>query len=179
MNSPKLAISSGHPYGKIKFMITADHLRAILQYDPDTGLFVWKTHYRRPDLIGKLAGSPTNTGYWAIAINNRKMLAHRLAWLYETGAFPAGHIDHKDGNKQNNRFNNLREVSRCGNLQNMRVATKASKSGFLGVSAHQGKWRVQIMVDGKRIRESGFNTPEEAHQRYIALKRIHHLTCTI
>jgi hypothetical protein len=160
-------------------MITADHIRSILDYDPATGVFIWKAHKHRHDLIGKKAGSPTNTGYWAIAINNEKRLAHRLAWLYITGKWPFGHIDHIDGDKQNNSFDNLREVTRFGNLQNMRLPTKANKVGFLGVSAHQGKWRVQIMTNGQRIRESGFNTPEEAHKRYLTLKRLYHTTCTI
>ena len=160
-------------------MITVDHIRSILSYNPETGEFVWKMHSRRPDLIGKRAGSPTNTGYWAIAINNQKKLAHRLAWLYMTGELPSAHIDHINGNKTDNRFKNLREVSRFGNLQNMRKPTKANRSGFLGVSAHQGKWRVQLMVASKQIRESGFDTPEQAHQRYLELKRLHHPTCTI
>ena len=160
-------------------MITADHIRSVLAYDPATGDFVWKAHKRRPDLIGKRAGSPTNTGYWAIAIHNEKRLAHRLAWLYMTGKLPTNHIDHINGNKLDNRFENLREVSRFGNLQNMRKPTKANKSGFLGVCEHQNKWLVQIMVNGKRIRESGFDTPEQAHQRYLELKRQHHATCTI
>ena len=160
-------------------MTIADHIRNVLDYDPLTGNFIWKTHKYRLDLIGKVAGSPTNTGYWAISIDNKKRLAHRLAWLYMTGEWPIEHIDHKDGNKQNNSFANLRAVSRFENLQNMREPTKANKSGFLGVSAHQGKWRVQIMADGRRIRESGFNTPEEAHQRYLTLKRLYHTTCTI
>ena len=160
-------------------MITVDHVRSILKYDPETGFFTWITHKRRPDLIGKRAGSPTNMGYWAIAIKNQKFLAHRLAWLYMTGSWPSQHIDHKDGNKQNNAFSNLREVSRFENLQNMRKPTKANKSGYLGVSAHQGKWRVQLMAQGKRFRISGIDTPEEAHQKYLELKRLHHVTCTI
>jgi hypothetical protein len=160
-------------------MITAEHIRSILDYRPETGEFFWKTHHRRPDLIGKRAGSPTSAGYWAIAINNRKILAHRLAWVYTTGSWPLSHIDHQNGNKQDNAFYNLREVSRFGNLQNMRKPTKANKSGFLGVCAHQGKWRVQLMAEGKRISESGFDTPEQAHQRYLELKRLHHPTCTI
>ena len=160
-------------------MITIDHLKSILIYNPTTGEFVWKTRQYRSDLIGKRAGSPTNMGYWAIAINNKKTLAHRLAWLYMTGNFPANHIDHINGDKQDNRFENLREVTRFGNLQNMRSPTKANKSGFLGVCQHQNKWLVQIMINGKRIRESGFNTPEQAHQRYLELKRLHHATCTI
>jgi hypothetical protein len=160
-------------------MITADHIRAVLNYDLLTGIFTWKTHKYRHDLIGKKAGSPTNTGYWAISIDNKKRLAHRLAWLYVTGEWPIEHIDHKDGNKQNNSFANLRAVSRFENLQNMREPTKANKSNFLGVSAHQGKWRAQICVNGKRIRKSGFDTPKEAHEMYLTLKRIYHTTCTI
>jgi hypothetical protein len=166
-------------YGKLMFMITADHLKTILIYNPTTGEFVWKTRQYRSDLIGKRAGSPTNTGYWAIAVDNKKTLAHRLAWLYMTGNPPTDHIDHINGDKLDNRFENLREVTRFGNLQNMRTPTNANNSGFLGVSAHQGKWRVQIMTNGERIRVSGFNTPEEAHQKYLELKREHHATCTI
>jgi hypothetical protein len=160
-------------------MITADHLREVLQYNPETGVFVWLKHHRRPDVVGKRAGSSTSNGYWAIAVGGEKRLAHRLAWLYMTGSFPCHHIDHKDGNGQNNRFDNLREVTRFGNLQNMRRATKANKVGLLGVCAHQGKWLMQIMINGERIRESGFDTPDEAHQRYLQLKRLVHSTCTI
>jgi hypothetical protein len=172
------------PYGKLIVMtkqsgITIDHLRESLDYDTQTGIFTWRRNHRRPDLIGEIAGSVHSKGYISIAIHNVKRLAHRLAWFYVTGNMPNDHIDHINGNKLDNSFANLRQVTRFGNLQNMRTATKANKVGFLGVSAHQGKWRAQIMVNGKRIRESGFNTPEEAHQRYLELKRKHHLTCTI
>jgi hypothetical protein len=171
-------------YGKNVVMTThppctIEHLRTSLNYDASTGHFTWLVHKRRPDLIGKRAGSAQAKGYWAIAIHNRKQLAHRLAWAYMTGEWPTQHIDHINGNKQDNRFCNLRQVSRHGNLQNIRKATKASKSGFLGVSAHQGKWRAQIMADGVITRKSGFNTPEEAHEAYLEMKRKFHATCSI
>jgi hypothetical protein len=160
-------------------MTTVEHIRSVLDYNPQTGEFTWKAHSRRPDLVGKRAGSPTNTGYWAIAIHNQKRLAHRLAWFYVTGIWPSKHIDHIDGDKKNNSFANLREVDRFGNLQNMRRPTKANKSGFLGVSKHQGKWIMQIMTNGQSVRQSGFDTPEKAHQAYLEAKRKHHATCTI
>jgi hypothetical protein len=156
-----------------------EHLWASLDYDPDTGVFTWKKHKKRPDIIGKRAGAKQSAGYWSIAIHNRKQLAHRLAWAYVTGVWPTQHIDHINGDKQDNRFNNLRQVSRFGNLQNIRKATKANKTGLLGVSAHQGKWRAQIMVNGKIIRKSGFDTPEAAHEAYLAMKRKLHETCSI
>jgi hypothetical protein len=179
-----LGFSLRGPYGKLNVMtskldITIEHLRESLDYNAQTGIFTWRKNHRRPDLIGKTAGSVHSAGYISIAIHNVKRLAHRLAWFYVTGKMPEGHIDHINGNKLDNSFTNLRQVTRFGNLQNMRKATKANKSGFLGVCSHQGKWLVQIMANGERIRESGFNTPEEAHQRYLELKRLHHFTCTI
>ena len=162
-----------------KLDITIEHLRESLDYNAQTGVFTWRKNHRRPDLIGKTAGSIHSAGYISIAVHNIKRLAHRLAWFYVTGNMPDGHIDHINGNKLDNSFANLRQVTRFGNLQNMRQATKANKVGLLGVSAHQGKWRAQIMANGKRIRASGFDTPELAYQRYLELKRKHHLTCTI
>ena len=159
--------------------VTAEYLRKILSYDPSTGIFIWRQKFRRTFPNGKVAGSKHSAGYISIAIFNQKRLAHRLAWLYVTGNEPTEHIDHINGQKSDNRFCNLREVTRFGNLQNIRTATKANRVGFLGVSAHQGKWRAQIMVNGKQIRASGFNTPEEAHQKYLDLKREHHKSCTI
>jgi hypothetical protein len=162
-----------------KLDITIEHLRESLDYNVQTGIFTWRKNHWRPDLIGKTAGSIHSAGYISIAIHNVKRLAHRLAWFYVTGNIPKNHIDHINGNKLDNSFVNLRQVTRFGNLQNMRQATKANKVGLLGVSSHQGKWRAQIMVNGKRIRASGFDTPELAHKKYLELKRKHHLTCTI
>lgn len=153
--------------------ITADHIRDILNYDPSSGVFVWEKNHRRPDLVGTKAGSKHSRGYISIAINNRKILAHRIAWLYMTGKWPKFHIDHINGIKTDNRFENLRDVPRTINLQNIKVATKRNKIGFLGVSAHQGKWRAQLMINGKRMRFSGFSTPEEAHQAYLQAKIKH------
>jgi hypothetical protein len=159
--------------------ITLSYIRQVLLYRPTTGVFVWKERKTRQDLVGCIAGSIGSHGYLAIGIFNRKRLAHRLAWFYTTGSWPKAHIDHIDGNKRNNCFANLREVTQFGNLQNMRQASKRNKARLLGVSLHQGKWRVQIMTRGQSIRISGFNTPEEAHQKYLLLKRDFHLTCSI
>jgi len=151
-------------------LVTTEYLREILSYDPTTGIFMWRKKFNRTFPEGKVAGSKHSAGYISISVFNQKRLAHRLAWLYMTGNWPVEHIDHINGNKQDNRFVNLREVNRFQNLQNITKPTKANKSGFLGVSAHQGKWRMQLMVNRKRIKISGFNTPEEAHQCYVETK---------
>ena len=150
--------------------ITVDYLREILNYNPDTGIFTWKKRTTRSDLLGKTAGSPHSSGYISIAILNQKRLAHRLAWLYMTGKWPVNHIDHIDGDKTNNAFSNLRDVTRSENLHNVIKPKKNNKINLLGVSAHQGKWRMQIMINGARIRASGFDTPEQAHKAYLDAK---------
>jgi hypothetical protein len=159
--------------------ITIDYLKEVLIYDADTGLFTWIKRSSRADLIGKVAGSRHSSGYISISIYNKKRLAHRLAWLYMTGKWPINHIDHIDGNRFNNTFANLRDVTRSENLHNVFKAKKNNKTKLLGVSAHQGKWRMQIRVNGSNMRISGFNTPEEAHQAYLEAKKKYHLSNTL
>ena len=150
--------------------ITVDYLKQILNYNPDTGIFTWVKRTTRSDLLGKTAGSPHSSGYISISIHNQKRLAHRLAWLYMTGGWPINHIDHIDGDKTNNAFNNLRDITRSENLHNVHKAKKNNKVNLLGVSAHQGKWRMQIMRNGVMTRISGFDTPEQAHKAYLDAK---------
>ena len=150
--------------------INVDYLKQILNYDANTGIFTWIKRTTRFDLIGKQAGSPHSSGYISIAIHNKKRLAHRLAWLYMKGVWPANHIDHIDGNKTNNAFNNLRDVTRSENLHNVHKAKKNNKINLLGVCAYQGKWCMQIMINRVRTRVTGFDTPEEAHKEYLKIK---------
>ena len=157
-------------------MVTQEQIEQLFEYQE--GVLYWKVVSGRRIKIGDAAGSTDKQGYISTSIKGKAYKIHRLVFLLHYGYLPKV-IDHIDGNKQNNSFTNLREVTRFENLQNMRKATKANKIGLLGVSAHQGKWRTQIMVNGKRIRASGFDTPELAHQKYLELKREHHLTCTI
>lgn len=153
--------------------ITIDYLKKVLHYAPDTGVFTWIARATRADLIGKEAGSRHSSGYISISIHNKKRLAHRLAWLYMTGFWPVNHIDHIDGNRTNNCFNNLRDVTRSENLHNVHTAKKNNKVNLLGVSAHQGKWRMQIMINGVRTRVSGFDTPEQAHKAFMRYRDAH------
>ena len=161
---------------------TAAEVSEFLRYEPDTGKLYWRVQ------IGKIkagdeAGNAMNTGYMKIKFRGRQLLSHRVAWLLSTGMWPSGQIDHKNGDRKDNRLSNLRDVSISVNSQNKRSATPGSKSGFLGVSFHSKgvskPWNARIGHQGKTTSIGYFSTPEEAHEAYLAAKRRIHDGCTI
>jgi hypothetical protein len=101
-----------------------DHiwLKSVLDYEPETGLFRWKTERsNRPNggRIGTVAGSSASNGYWRIWLNRDEHLAHRLAWLWMTGEWPPSDIDHDNLNRADNKWNNLRLANPSLNAANI------------------------------------------------------------
>lgn len=142
-------------------------------YDPATGIFVWKkVHYSNPHLLGKPAGTKNRkTGYVFIGVPGFGQLgAHRLAWIYVHGLTIGGaEIDHRDTNPSNNAIDNLCIATSSEQKQNKKVQSN-NRSGLKGAyyhAAHKGKkWRTQIKVEGKIIFLGYFHTAEEAHAAY-------------
>ena len=159
--------------------ITANELRNVLSYDDNTGIFTWIARPSKAVKIGQIAGSLNNTGYVTIGIYGKVYKAHRLAWLYVTGDWPSGLMDHINGDKSDNRFENLRDIGPRGNSENVRRPNKRNKSGFMGVIWFQNKWRASITVNRKTQRIGDYDTPEEAHNAYVEAKRKYHNSCTI
>ena len=159
--------------------LTAERLRELLHYDPETGIFTWLVH-RPPIKAGAIAGGFVHS-YLRIRISGRAYGSHRLAWLYMTGEWPEEDIDHINGVKHDNRIKNLRNVSRLMNTQNQRRAQSHNTSGLLGVSRveSRNKWVATIKFAGKKRHIGYFRTPQEAHDAYIAAKRQLHEGCTI
>lgn len=163
-------------------MITQDRLKELMHYDPDTGLFTWATKAARKVVVGSRAGSAQPGDYVVIKFDSSRHQAHRLAWLYMTGELPTLDVDHINGDRQDNRWSNLREVSRSENLQNQRRGHQGSTSPLLGVSwsKSRNKWVAQIRPPGGETTYLGaFATQEEAHQAYLNAKRELHAGCTI
>lgn len=156
----------------------AERLRQLLSYDPEAGTFAWRTGPR----AGMEAGTLARTGYRLLWVDGASVLAHRMAWLWVYGELPGGDIDHINGVRTDNRIANLRCVTRRVNLQNRRQSGSGKKHGtLLGAAWHSktGKWRALIKHDGRQKSLGYFATEEQAHEAYVAAKRVLHEGCTI
>ena len=160
--------------------LTAEYVRSILDYDPDTGIFRWRVRSDVPRewnarRAGKIAGGKMMNGYWFMAINNQRYLAHRLAWLWVTGAWPKADIDHANLKRDDNRFANLRDASSSENHQNRRPE-RGNASGIKGVSLHKasGLWFGEIRRGGKRVWCGYFRRKRDAAKAISTARKIHH-----
>ncbi len=154
--------------------LSATRLREVLRYDPGTGLFTWLVSPSSQVRAGDIAGSlDKRHGYIYIGIDGRLHFAHRLAWLYMTGAWPIRKIDHRNTVKNDNRFDNLRDVTQRVNLQNQIGPRSNSSSGYLGVAwdKARGKWISHIKTDGRQKFLGRFDDPAAAHAAYLSAKR--------
>lgn len=161
--------------------LTADQLRNLLHYDPDTGIFT-RRQASGTAKAGDVAGWIEPHGYRKISIAGRKHYAHRCAVLYMTGAWPDKHIDHIDGNPLNNSYSNLRCVSQQINTQNLRGPRSDNKTGVLGVRYHRAakKFMAEIKdADGMRHYLGLHKTKDQAEAAYLDAKRKIHQGCTI
>lgn len=144
-------------------ILTADELRRIMSYDPETGLFTWLTRIGARGNPGSTVGSPTDQGYRMTRICGKQYLLHRLAFLWMTGEWPSDSIDHINRNRADNRWSNLRVVTHAQNHQN-RSKGKNNKSGVLGVcwSRRDGRWIASITINYKRKSLGHYTNKDDA-----------------
>lgn len=137
--------------GLRKENLTQKRLKELLEYDKDSGNFTWK-ETRGGKRKGSVAGTIDCYGYIRISIDDKRYKAHRLAWLYVYGYVPENEIDHKDTDRKNNKWKNLRHASHQCNMRNCKVQ-KNSKSGVTGVywDSKRKKWKSRIGVNGEEI----------------------------
>lgn len=154
---------------RVKRDLTYERLREVLHYEPKTGIFTWRVSNSNRVKIGERAGSVLNNGYRIIVIDNKHTLEHVCVWLYVFGKFPALFIDHKNGNRADNRIENLREATRSQN--NANAMRPPNAAGFKGVTPKKGRWEAGISKDNRFRYIGTFNTPEEAHAAYMKVAR--------
>lgn len=107
---------------------------------------------------GKVDRRKDGKEYWALNVNGKHLMAHRMAWLYVHGTIPKNQIDHIDGNGLNNCIDNLRDVTAAENSMNKRKYAN-NTSGINGVSwdRKKGRWEVKVTVNFKNKRIGRFN----------------------
>ena len=160
--------------------VTAEQFRSLFNYNPETGEFTRLAARCNRVKVGQLAGTKAN-GYLFISVDARKYPAHRLAFLWMTGFFPVGVVDHINGVRSDNKWSNLRDANASVNSQNQRLPQNRNKSGYLGVSwaKHMNRWTAQITVQCRTRNLGYFDDPKEAHAVYVAAKRRLHEGCTL
>lgn len=158
--------------------LSIDRLRQVLRYDHETGEFFWIHRDTHIEKLGKQASIVRSHGYLNICIDGVYYYTHRLAWMYVHGEHP-NVIDHINGNKKDNRIENLRSVNQKTNVENVLKPRKHNKSGILGAFKSKDKFQSKINIDGKNVYLGRFNTAEEAGKAFLEMKRKHHDGCTI
>ena len=157
--------------------LTAETLRKVLFYDPETGAFTRLSGGRsRPDLVGTKAGSARQRDgrtYVTISVACVDYQAHRLAWLYMTGVWPSKFIDHINGDGADNRFANLREATPSENARNAKTR-RTSRVGLKGVRISRvGRFEAWIYIRGKSVSLGTFKTEQSAHVAYVKAAKEH------
>lgn len=129
----------------------------VLAYDPETGVF------SRLGAGKAKVGTRLPSGYTQIMIDGRQHYAHRLAWLYVKGEWPAAMTDHINGDKSDNRIANLRAATAAENQQNgSRISVRWN--------AQRQKWQAAIRVGGKRTYLGLHSAKDDAIAAYLQAK---------
>lgn len=147
-----------------------EDINTFLRYEPESGNFYWKVRVSIRRQAGSRAGSISSFGYVTIVIGRRGYRAHRLAWLLMTGKMPEYEIDHKDGNRANNKWENLREATRGQNRMNSCIQTNNKSTGYKNVYKTRYSHVVRMGANGKSFCKS-FKVLEEAINYAKGLRR--------
>ena len=158
--------------------LTRGRLKEVVKYTKSTGEFRWADNFNSRARRGVECGKPKDNNYGVIKIEGVSYKTHRLAWLYIEGYFPEVDIDHKDRDKCNVKWKNLRLASRSCNLKNSNLR-RNNKSGISGVSKSHNKWKVSIGHENKSIYLGSYlNFNDAATVRYMAELKYGYPDCT-
>jgi hypothetical protein len=164
-----------------KDILSPELLRKLVRYEPSTGMLFWLKRSPHDFTDGKhpkenicaawnarFAGREAfsvddGNGYKHGKIGGKHLKAHRVAWVVHYGKWPEDQIDHINGNRSDNRIENLREVSNSGNQRN-KSARSDNKSGYCGVywCKTYGKWVASARLNGRQKYIGSFRDLQDA-----------------
>lgn len=164
----------------IKFKSIPKKAKRLFDYEPSTGILYWrsrplsdfksKPQWKRWNtrFAGTEAGTINSYGYKVIRIDGIQYQAHRIiAYLVKGWNRTDKEIDHRYGNRSDNRLEMIRPATHSENGRSRKLHSN-NTSGYKGVSFNKanGKWEARINIDGKQKHLGYFNTAYEAHLSY-------------
>jgi len=165
----KASYSTGKP------LPDKSYLDKILKYDSETGKLYWKARDitmfkdRRAYSVfksnheGKEAGHKASSGYVDIRVGKSLIKSHRIVWKMSYGEDPLVSVDHVNGDRSDNRLDNLRLAT---SQENSRNSHSHSKTGYKGVTERQGNFIVQWCVRDTNHFQRGFKDKVTAAKYY-------------
>ena len=143
--------------------ITQQLVKVLFEYRE--GILYWKLSNSTRVKVGDRAGSLYKDSYYQIKIDGKVYKSHRLIFLYHHGYLPE-FVDHIDGDKANNKIENLRAVTQSQNSMN--IKPRAESSQYKGVSWNRNvnKWEAQITINGKQTHLGYFASEKVAALAY-------------
>lgn len=149
--------------------MTKETLLHAFDYKKELGILIWKNpskhHIQR---IGQEAGTVTvgvSSGYRMTHVMRKHMLVHKIIYFLEKGEW-SKIIDHIDGNKLNNRIENLRPVTNRENCLNKKIHREGKLAGTYYCKSRK-KWRSEIQINGKKKFLGSFDSEILGHTAYM------------
>lgn len=154
-------------------MITQDLIKALFDYQPD-GTLVRKVTTNARAKAGTVSGTANKAGYLRTTVAGRSYYNHHLVWLLFHGSLPKL-LDHINGDRADNRIENLRECTQAENMRNCRNK-KNNSTGVKGVTWRptKGKFRARLTVNNQEICVGHYATLEEAAHALQEARLTHH-----
>lgn len=151
-----------------------EDLRRQMRYEPETGKLFWLISKKGVTAGRQVSPRPTSDGYMQCVFNGQHYYQHVLIWFYVTGNWPAEDIDHKNRNRADNRWENLREATRSQNHYNK--ACQYNKLGVKNVTKYTpgSGYTVTSRVNGKIVNFGTYRTLEEAAEVARGVRVEHH-----
>ena len=159
--------------------LTAEYVRSILHYEPNSGRLIWKPrsspYWWNGKFSGVTAGYLDTKGHRQVEIDGVAYIAARIIWLIQTGEWPDREVDHENVTPDDNRWFNLRLATTGENCRN-KTKRPDNTSGFKGVSwrADRSRWLARITYEGVTYYLGSFISADDAYSAYCtAAKSIH------
>lgn len=147
---------------------TVTQILSSLSYNPDTGVILRNQRSGRGKAGCRADVLHKQSGCRCVCLNYKHYSAHRLAWLLYYKVWPMGEIDHVNGNRADNRIENLREVTHRDNQYNQEVHRKGATPCIM---SRNGGFSARFSFGNKKLYLSGCATEKEAISLLVRLRR--------